>query len=107
MPPQRPLSDEQTMSSVFLPSASSGFVSAASYTSLEVSPYLRESVMARWARLSLVEATIFMVLVIFSMLRIDLRRPSISRSVAYVATVGVEAAAALFISVTTNQYIEN
>jgi hypothetical protein len=41
--------------------------------------------MARWARVSLVEATIFIVLVIFSMLRIDLRRPSISRSVAYVA----------------------
>ena len=39
--------------------------------------------MARCARLSLVEATIFIVLVIFSILRIDLSRPSISRSVAY------------------------
>jgi hypothetical protein len=31
--------------------------------------------MARWARVSFVEATIFMVLVIFSMLRMDFRRP--------------------------------
>lgn len=54
--------------------------------------------MARWARVSLVEATIFMVLVIFSMLRMDLRRPSISRRVAKpAAALGVEAAALLVV----------
>ena len=43
--------------------------------------------------MSLVDATIFIVLVIFSMLRMDLRRPSISRSVAKfaaLATTGLE-----------------
>ncbi len=73
---------------LLLPSPSRGFVSADSNTSLLVWPYLRESTMARWARVSLVEATIFIVLVIFSMLRIDLRRPSISRRVANVAVLG-------------------
>ena len=43
--------------------------------------------MALWARLSFVDATIFIVLVIFSMFRIDLRRPSISRRVANVAAL--------------------
>jgi hypothetical protein len=44
--------------------------------------------MAFWALLSFVDATIFIVLVIFSMFRIDLRRPSISRRVANVAALG-------------------
>lgn len=52
--------------------------------------------MARWARVNLVEATIFMVLVIFSMLRIDLRRPSISRRVAKPAAALGAAVMALF-----------
>lgn len=51
--------------------------------------------MARWARVSFVEATTFIVLVIFSMLRIDLRRPSISRRVAYVAALLLAAATVL------------
>jgi len=43
--------------------------------------------MALCARFSFVDATIFIVLVIFSMFRIDLRRPSISRRVANVAAL--------------------
>ena len=43
--------------------------------------------MAFWALLSRVDATIFIVLVIFSMFLMDFRRPSISRSVAKLAVL--------------------
>jgi hypothetical protein len=78
------LSELATTINVFLSSPSNGFVSACSNTVLDVWPYFLDSRIARWALVSFVEATIFMVFVIFSMLRIDLSLSSISRSVAKV-----------------------
>jgi hypothetical protein len=88
IPPQSPLSELATTIKVFLSSPSIDLVSAFSNTVFDVCPYFRDSVMARCARVSLVEATIFIVFVIFSMLRIDFSRSSISRRVAKVAALG-------------------